>query len=42
MEIRKQEVAVWAILGNTLGLALFMLSLLTILYVLAAGPATLL
>lgn len=40
MEVRKREVTTWAILGNTLGLALFMLSLLTILYVFAAGPAT--
>ena len=34
--------SVWRILGNTLGLGLFLLSLLTIIYMFAASPAALL
>ena len=43
MEIHAyQKLSVWKILGNTLGLGLFLLSLLTFFYMLATGPATLL
>ena len=39
---QKQKPSVWIILVNTLGLGLFLLSLLTFLYMLAARPAALL
>lgn len=37
----QQKPSAWKIVGDTIGLGLFLLSLLAILYVFAPGPATL-